>query len=84
MKELWIYIAVYLAGGISGIILWEKIGVDDVYRGKFKFKQSGKGNRQDGQINLDMGKETPNRLQRKLNRIDAKKQIKAIRKRKKV
>ena len=67
MAKFWIYLAVYLIGAISGIILWEKIGVDDVYKGKFRFKQKGEGNRQESQINLQTGNK-PDKLTRQQKR----------------
>ena len=81
MAKFWIYLAVYLIGAISGIILWEKIGTDDVYRGVFRFKQKGEGNRQESQINLQTGNK-PDKLTRQQKRAinkaarDAKKLIK--------
>ena len=43
MTKFWIYLAVYLIGAISGIILWEKIGVSDTYEAYIrKIKNKGK------------------------------------------
>ena len=43
MEKFWIYAVVYLAGLISGIILWEKIGVSDTYEAYIrKIKNKGK------------------------------------------
>ena len=45
MEKFWIYAVVYLVGLISGIILWEKIGVGDEYRAYIrKIRQRGRDN----------------------------------------
>ena len=47
MEKFWIYAVVYLVGLISGIILWEKIGVGDEYRAYInKIKGRGRDNDQ--------------------------------------
>jgi len=51
------YIICVLVGMIIGIFLWEKWGVGTLYKGNFRFKQKGKGNTQESQINLETGKE---------------------------
>ena len=45
MEKFWIYAVVYLVGLISGIILWEKIGVSDTYEAYIrKIRQRGRDN----------------------------------------
>ena len=42
---MWVYVTVYLAGLISGIILWEKTANGDSYSAYIKkIKSKGKGN----------------------------------------
>lgn len=53
------YLVCILAGMIIGIIFWEKFGVGTQYKGSFRFKQKGEGNRQESQINLETGKKQP-------------------------
>ena len=75
MKKIWSYIAVGFAFFSGGIIFAVKYLSDKtVYKGNFKFKQRGKGNVQESQINLEMGTET---------KREAKKQAKIIEKNRK-
>ena len=65
MKEIWIYGFVFLLGMVAGIILWERIGVDDVYRGVFRLKQKGRGNTQEQQTNLKIDAKRQARKERR-------------------
>ena len=72
MEKLWLYLFVYLAGAISGIILWEKMGTGDTYRGKVKFSQRGRQNVQKTDIKAEMppkNERKKKRLERKLNKL---------------
>jgi hypothetical protein len=68
------YLVCILIGIIAGIILWENIGVDDVYKGKFKFKQRGRHNRQDNQVNakFEPKKGVRDRKQRRIDKRSGK------------
>jgi len=70
MTKFWIYLAVYLIGAISGIILWEKIGTDDVYRGVFRFKQKGKQNVQEPTVNLKLERKQTRKEKREQRKLD--------------
>lgn len=48
------YLVCILIGVILGIILWEFIGVKDVYKGKFRFKQKGRGNTQQNKVDAEL------------------------------
>ena len=59
MKKIWSYLAVGFAFFSGGIIFAVKYLSDKtVYKGNFKFKQRGKGNVQESQINLETGEES--------------------------
>lgn len=68
MADIWIYIAVFAFGIVAGIILWEKIGVGDTYKGRVKIKQRGRGNEQSTPINVEIEPKTSRRDRRKLDR----------------
>ena len=79
MKKIWSYLAVGFAFFSGGIIFAVKYLSDKtVYKGNFKFKQRGKGNVQESQINLETGEESA-KSKRKQARIIAKNQKKANR-----
>ena len=44
--KFWMGFALYLLGTISGIVLWEKIDMKTVLKGKIMLKQRGRGNTQ--------------------------------------
>lgn len=54
MEKIWIYLAIFLAGVVVGIIIWEKIGVDDVFKGTVRIKQRGRGNVQSPEIKAEI------------------------------
>ena len=66
--SFWVLVVCYLAGLISGVILWEKIGVNDVFKGAVRIKQRGKGNIQKPSLSLQM-----DRKQRKNGQISDRK-----------
>jgi len=68
MEKIWVYGFVFMLGMVAGIILWERIGVDDVFKGTVRFKQKGKGNKQDPQINQETPPKRPKRAKRKERR----------------
>ena len=80
MENIWPYLVVLLVGFIAGMITEEKIGVNIVYKGQVRIKQRGRYNRQDGQLDLDMGKKPgkAGRLRQMLNRRKAKKEAKKL------
>lgn len=63
----WLTLVALLIGVILGIILWEQIGTDDVFKGRVKIKQRGRGNIQKPEIEVEI---TPKnkREERKLAR----------------
>ena len=63
-----VYALCVAVGMILGIILWEKIGVGDVYKGRFKFKQAGRLNTQSNKVEAEIA---PKKT-RKERRIDKK------------
>lgn len=79
MKKIWSYVAVFFIGISGGIVFAVKYLSDKtVYKGNFKFKQRGKGNVQESEINLETGEETA-KSKRKQARIIAKNEKKAKR-----
>lgn len=77
MKKIWSYVAIFFIGLSSGIVFAVKYLSDKtVYKGNFKFKQRGKGNVQESQINLETGEEST-KSKRKQAKIIKKNQKKA-------
>lgn len=70
MEKIWIYVAVFMIGMVVGIILWEKLGTGDTYKGKVKIKQRGRSNEQSTPIKVSTGLKTSRKEQRKQRRID--------------
>jgi hypothetical protein len=52
------FIAIFLFGMLCGVILWEYIGVNTVFRGNFKIKQRGKGNTQMTDLDTNLTPQT--------------------------
>ena len=69
-KEFWKSIVFLLTGLIAGVILADKIGlgVEAIYKGKFRIKQSGRGNTLNSDLKLDTG-DIPVKNQRRAKRI---------------
>ena len=68
MKKIWTYLSIFLLGILGGILAWEKIDYKTVYKGRFKVKQSGKGNVLDSDLTLQVGKKST-KSERKMDRI---------------
>lgn len=70
----WLDLVFYLLGVLSGIIFWEKVGVGDVFKGSVRYKQKGKDNRQESQVNQEMTPKTKRRDKKepKVKRRDRK------------
>jgi len=62
--KFWMTFAFYLLGVLSGILLWEKVDMKTVLKGRIKLKQRGHGNTQLTDIRPDIDAKTK-REQRK-------------------
>ena len=63
-----VYALCVAVGIIIGIFFWEKVGVNDVYKGKFKFKQRGRYNQQENKPTVQIAP----KKSRKERRLDKK------------
>lgn len=72
MKAFWKLTTVFLAGVIAGVVLWEKIGANTVFKGAVRIKQKGKGNVLDADIKPEIKAKTT-KAQRILDRLENKK-----------
>ena len=55
MKKIWGYVSAFLAGALAvAILAWKFVG--DHYKGRIKFRQSGRGNIQKPSVSLQMDK----------------------------
>ena len=59
--KFWMGFALYLLGTISGIVLWEKIDMKTVLKGKIMLKQRGRGNTQLTDIRPEINANTKRR-----------------------
>jgi len=65
--KFWMTFTFYLLGVLSGILLWEKVDMKTVLKGRIKLKQRGHGNTQLTDIRPDIDAKTK-REQRKSTR----------------
>jgi len=65
----------FLCGMLAGVIIWEKIGTGDTYKGKIRFKQRGRGNVQTTDIKPEIKpilSRRRKRLNKRLDRLNKK------------
>jgi len=72
MKKAWVYISMFLAGLSAGIVIAVKwLSDKTVYKGDFRIRQRGRGNRQMTELGLNLPIQTK-RGDRKQSRIAKK------------
>jgi len=56
--SFWLVVALLAIGFIGGAITWNQIDVKNVYKGKWKLKQRGRGNTQESAVELNLPPQT--------------------------
>jgi len=76
MTQIWIYIVCWLVGCICGIMLWERIGTGDTFKGRVKIKNKRIKGSVDTNTSLEVEKfldeRKTKRKQRRIDRIKKK------------